>query len=551
MASRNYFKSLYTIFGMFTLVIILFMLYSRRYLYSSVSVVQRFKSPLPQCPTISSIKTTPEMQQTSTQQTNIVESEIPEDVKLHVQLTNDIDTGIIALRNITFQMMETINSQNLSQDLNNLTDSMKIRLRALEIANKGLKSIQEKKFQKLMENLSQKVQEAIKSSQNPTNCNGARKLVCHVKHLCGFGCMSHHIALCLSIAIGTKRTLMLKLDNFKYSRNEGWGSLFLPLSETCDVSSLNLTNIAEWEGKGELELTKNETVAKITINTAINPNSKFAANTLPRDLMEDVKKFHAYPALWYIGQIMKYILRSKSEISNQLSQKLNSTKIYPLVGIQVRRTDKLVKEAKLIALEKYMLYVKEWFDKYKMENIGINDDTKFVRSVYVATDDDTLLDEAKKMYPDYNFINDKSITAAASVKDRYSVDGLFGILTDVYILSHCDYVVCTFSSNVCRLVYELMQTLHIDATTRLHSLDKSYYFIGQWMHQHIAIYNYTKTADTKEISLKAGDHIGVDNRVEWGVTTWRGTNLRTWKTGIYPSYIAREYTNEAPYDLLG
>ena len=53
-----------------------------------------------------------------------------------------------------------------------------------------------------------------------------------------------------------------------------------------------------------------------------------------------------------------------------------------------------------------------------------------------------------------------SLTAAntASIGRRYSFDSLKNIILDVWLLSETDYLVCTFSSQVCRLAYELMQS---------------------------------------------------------------------------------------------
>ena len=38
---------------------------------------------------------------------------------------------------------------------------------------------------------------------------------------------------------------------------------------------------------------------------------------------------------------------------------------------------------------------------------------------------------------------------SASVSQRYN--GLMGIIKDVFLLAECDFVVCTFSSQVCPL----------------------------------------------------------------------------------------------------
>lgn len=58
----------------------------------------------------------------------------------------------------------------------------------------------------------------------------------------------------------------------------------------------------------------------------------------------------------------------------------------------------------------------------------------------------------------------KFIAKSAGLGRRYSVDSLRNVILDIVLLSECDYLVCTFSSQVCRLAYELMQTRGIDST---------------------------------------------------------------------------------------
>ncbi|CAH8527557.1 unnamed protein product [Schistosoma bovis] len=55
-----------------------------------------------------------------------------------------------------------------------------------------------------------------------------------------------------------------------------------------------------------------------------------------------------------------------------------------------------------------------------------------------------------------------------------SVSSLNNAIIDIIALSMTDFLVCTFSSNICRLAYELMQTRHVDlgdATQLIHSID--------------------------------------------------------------------------------
>ena len=52
-------------------------------------------------------------------------------------------------------------------------------------------------------------------------------------------------------------------------------------------------------------------------------------------------------------------------------------------------------------------------------------------------------------YPNYKFISDNAVSkTAGELKSRYSEMGLFGVVLDVLMLSECDYIVCTLSSQV-------------------------------------------------------------------------------------------------------
>ena len=70
---------------------------------------------------------------------------------------------------------------------------------------------------------------------------------------------------------------------------------------------------------------------------------------------------------------------------------------------------------------------------------------------------------------------------------RYSDSSLRGVIQDIHLLSLTDYLVCTFSSQVCRIAYEIMQQHHPDASTRFKSLDDIWYYGGQEEHQQEAI----------------------------------------------------------------
>jgi glycoprotein 6-alpha-L-fucosyltransferase len=109
---------------------------------------------------------------------------------------------------------------------------------------------------------------------------------------------------------------------------------------------------------------------------------------------------------------------------------------------------------------------------------------------------------------------------------------------DIYYLSKCDYLVCTFSSQVCRMSYELMQIRYGDASWRFKSLDDIYYFGGQNSHYVIAVANH-KPQSVDEIEIKIGDKIGIAGN-HWNGYS-KGTNMRTNQMGLFPSYKVKDY----------
>lgn len=98
------------------------------------------------------------------------------------------------------------------------------------------------------------------------------------------------------------------------------------------------------------------------------------------------------------------------------------------------------------------------------------------RRIYLATDDPKVITEARKKYPHYKILGDSAISKTATPSIRYSKTSLQGIILDIHMLSMSDFLVCTFSSHVCRLAYEIMQNYFSDASARFRSLDDIYYW---------------------------------------------------------------------------
>ncbi|KAK6015054.1 hypothetical protein OSTOST_19529, partial [Ostertagia ostertagi] len=234
----------------------------------------------------------------------------------------------------------------------------------------------------------------------------------------------------------------------------------------------------------------------------------------------------------------------------------------PIVGVHVRRDDKLLKEAKFHTVEEYMT----WADIY----FQIQDrllKTNVTRRVYVASDDSRVLPQIKKMYPNYEVYGNVHFAEAA--KSRYNERSLSGLLSDVMMLSKCDYLVCTFSSHLMPFwAYELHCKSDVECCQKkIYIFAEDYYLrhgryvkpyhdyyyptvmlgwqpfnrhifdpsISQVISEndHIAIESHSAQDDT-EISLRVGDLISVRKNQHDGYAV--GFNKRSGKRGIFPLY---------------
>lgn len=369
------------------------------------------------------------------------------------------------------------------------------------------------------EDLSNLVQRRLTYLQNPKNCKTARKLICDLNKGCGYGCQLHHAVYCFIVAYGSERTLILKSRGWRYSR-PGWEKVFLPISNTCT----NPEGISRsgWPGNPNIQ------VISLPIIDSLSPRPPYLPLSIPEDLAPRIIRIHGDPIVWWIGQFLKYLLRPQPDISKMLAdykEKLGFRK--PIVGVHIRRTDKVGTEAAFHKLSEYMFHVEEYYKSLALT------ETVSQKRVYIATDEPKIFEEVRKNYPDYEIVGDISIAKSAAVNSRYSENSLSGIITDIHLLSLTDYLVCTFSSQVCRVAYEIMNNLNHDAAHRYRSLDDIYYYGGQKARYQKVVLAH-EPARPEEIELLVDDEISVAGN-HWNGYS-KGTNLRTFKTGLYPTF---------------
>uniref|UniRef100_A0A0R3S004 GT23 domain-containing protein n=1 Tax=Elaeophora elaphi TaxID=1147741 RepID=A0A0R3S004_9BILA len=374
-----------------------------------------------------------------------------------------------------------------------------------------------------------------------------RILTCDLNKQCGFGCQLHHVAYCFIVAYGSNRTLVLTNDGntWNYASN-GWTAAFLPITKCLFSKIFKPNEYSEDWGIGKHY--ENKRILKLPIIDSLADRPPYLPLVIPQSYSDELLKLHSNAPAFFISQFIRYLMRPSAVMAKKIDQAVKKVPFDkgPIVGLQIRRTDKINTEAAFHDLDEYMKWTEDWFriEEYRTQS-------SIKRRIYIATDDPEVFDEVAMKYPHYEIYGDQKVAKMAQVHSRYTMESLIGIIIDIELLSrpffslicyYCldfrgVYLVCTFSSQVCRMGYELMQVRFGDAGDRFHSLDDIYYFGGQQAHEQIAVESYSAENDN-EIDLKTGDVIGIAGNHWDGFS--KGTNRRTGKNGLYPSYKARE-----------
>lgn len=403
--------------------------------------------------------------------------------------------------------------------------------------------------------LSLLVQKRLSSLQNPKSCSSTQKLICNLSIDCGFGCQLHHVVYCLIVAYGTNRMLLLDTENWNYGKG-AFQKMFEPLSKTCNLPKKYSfqkisnrfprkkdgffqrqkgieSNINWWPGE------KNDEFVRLPRMRDMKEKPEFLPPSIPKDIFKRILRLHGDPIVWLIGQFLKYILRPTKSTKKYLkSAKQSSSEYGHQVGIHIRRTDKLEKEANFYSVEQYMESVEEYFQYYDIR-YGNHSNLK---QIYIASDDPEVFLECRKNYPQYKFLGDVSRARSAATSSRYNNNSLQKLFLDVYMLSLSDFIVCTFSSNLCRIAYEIQQQRSSgDNHWRFKSLDDMWQFNIKWdtvveHYQEVILPHFSNRPG--EMSLKVGDILNIESNLWDGYGKGKSVNNR--KSGLYPLYKTKE-----------
>jgi hypothetical protein len=171
-------------------------------------------------------------------------------------------------------------------------------------------------------------------------------------------------------------------------------------------------------------------------------------------------------------RVAHYLWNSMSKETLKYIQMCKVTNLSDYIGIHIRKGDKLVKEARAIPLNKYIKSIE-----------GILLRNKTIRHIFVASDDHMVIEELRHLKPAWEFFsihdNNRSRIRTTghfqsnfnrlSGKDRLFETRLF--MCELQMLIDGQYVLCSMSSNVCRLIQILR---HQHPSTAI-SLDRSWY----------------------------------------------------------------------------
>lgn len=191
------------------------------------------------------------------------------------------------------------------------------------------------------------------------------------------------------MAYASERTLILKSKGWRYHKG-GWEEVFKPISETCTDAD-GVTH-ASWAGN------HNAQVLDLPIIDSLNPRPPYLPLAIPEDLAPRLMRLHGDPIVWWVGQFLKYLLRTQPETQEMLDagrQKLGFKK--PIVGVHIRRTDKVGTEASLHTVDEYMKWVEDYYQQ--LETVQMVDK----RRVFLASDDPKVRNLTTSFWkPSYN-----------------------------------------------------------------------------------------------------------------------------------------------------
>ena len=156
---------------------------------------------------------------------------------------------------------------------------------------------------------------------------------------------------------------------------------FQPLSNTClDSNGENTTFF---------NVTNNEHVnyQVVELKTIAHFNDigfpDYYPPKVPAQISEKLQQLSGEPYIMFVGNVLRYLLQTNNEFNEYFQKFKNHIDLkHPVVGIHVRRTDKLEWEANNHTLDEYMTYVEDFYNKIDFTNDRKGSKNKTKRVIY-------------------------------------------------------------------------------------------------------------------------------------------------------------------------
>ena len=344
-----------------------------------------------------------------------------------------------------------------------------------------------------LDDIHQTIWQQIKSLQEEGDCEEKKIVICeNIDNYAGLGSMVHRYGACLQIAFGLGR--MWFINQPQYNHFGGLSAFLEPESTKCGYlkekykdakDSCNVEDKNHYKSNG-YDIDNSCKVFRYN-SMGRFPHPRHIPTTLPLEIEKALIKFNVTdPWLWFTSQFLGYLLlRHNSELARKIESITSSLNLrHPYVAMHVRRGDKIKSgEAKLVTEEIYLRTAESYFDR------NLPNETH--RRVYVASDKNDMaavlknkLSSSSFKSTDYELVTrpDNQRTSHISYfSSKFPKEIFEELIIDLYFLTHSNYSICTFSSNIGRLVYALKQTIPpYIASDRIVSLDFPYDMVYLW-----------------------------------------------------------------------
>jgi Alpha-(1,6)-fucosyltransferase N- and catalytic domains len=306
---------------------------------------------------------------------------------------------------------------------------------------------------------------------------------------CGFGCQLHHSVHCFKKALETGRLYLLASSEWSLGylaqderfasecatralpkERSKWSCLFKEI-RNCALPKGSRSR--ELTGKGDQELSVRHYACPIVEKAHYGKNY-----WVPEQLKRLVASFHADPPVWLIGQLEAYMMRPAVQHETEYAAALRDIAVRPLVVFHVRRTDKIGSEASRHGIAEYVAKLDELFAHHYTDR-GLPLPVAY--TLHLMTDEPAVVGELSNFFDEHPervrpivYKRDASINSG-DPRSRRSIFATHELAIDLYVARHADFLVGTFSSQISRAIYELMQSVHIDPSDRVKSLDDGWY----------------------------------------------------------------------------